>query len=113
MGVKTGVPYGKTMKNITYKLGCFICDGREDQSHNDGLLVDEDDVVDNEFDDGFTLSVFWRDLMVLSAEQFSEVYGMEKKNLGTKCKLYIKKLWKGSAWMEVTSTELLKNSIED
>lgn len=107
----TGVPPGKTVKKVTFNLGRSI-HGREDSSHSTGLSVDEDEVIGGEFDAGFKISIFWRDLVVLAAGQFSDKYTVERKSLGTRCKLYIQKLWNKSAQMEVTSTEMSINSIK-
>ena len=74
----TGVPSGKTTKEITYDLSQFICGGggREDDTHSSDLSMDADEMVDEEFDDEFTLSLFRRNLMVHAAEQFLEKYGV-------------------------------------
>lgn len=51
--------------------------------------------------------------MVVAATQFSEEYGADRKSLGPKCKIFLQKLWNTSAWMKVTSTEMLVTSIKD
>ena len=113
-GITTGVPSGKTMKEVSYDLSGNIV--REDDSNSVSGSIDGDDsvaVVDEEFSSAFTLSIFRRDLMVLACEQFGEEYAISKKSLGPKCKLFFQKLWNSSAWMEITSTEMLHNVIKD
>ena len=50
---------------------------------------------------------------MLAGEQFTEEYGVERKSLGPKGKLFLQKLWNSSAWMEVTSTNMLTSSIKN
>ena len=113
-GITTGPPSGKTIKEVNYDLsGHIIC--REDDANSASLSVDDDNAegVDEEFDEAFTLSIFRRDMMVLAGKHFAEEYGIGKKSLGPKCKLFIQKLWNSKAWMEITSTKMLQNSIKD
>ena len=70
-------------------------------------------MVAEELTDLFTLSVFQRDLTVTAADQFSEEYGVDRKILGPKSKLFLHKLWDTLVWMEVTSTKMLIISIKD
>ena len=51
--------------------------------------------------------------MVLAGDQFTEEYGVERKSIGPKCKLFLQKLWNRLSWMEVTSTNMLTSSIKD
>ena len=83
------------MKNISYNLARVISGGSEDNI----LLADEDDeVVDKDFTDFSTLSVFRRGLIILAVDQFVDAYGVERKSLGQKCKLFLQNLWNTLAW---------------
>jgi len=88
--VKTGVPSGKTIKEVTYYLRPFIIGGESDDVSEDShpSLGGEGEVMtDEDFISTFTLSRFRKDLMVLAVEKFPEEYGFAKKGLGPKCKL--------------------------
>ena len=51
--------------------------------------------------------------MVLACKHFGEEYGISRKSLGPKCKLFLQKLWNSLAWMEITLTKMLHNLIKD
>lgn len=64
----------------------------------------------------FTLSRFWKKLMMLAVEQFPEEYAVRTKSLGKKCKLFVLKQWSTRSWMEIgdqaTLVRLLKDQME-
>ena len=66
-GVTTGVPFGKTIKEIPYDLSGFI-ERDDDNTNSASLSVDDEDevVADEKFLDKFCVSIFRRDLMVLA-----------------------------------------------
>ena len=102
---KTGVPPGKTIKELTYELRPFIIGGDNDDGSagSDGLLGT---VMDEDFVSIFTLSRFRKDMMELAVNKFPEEYSLEKKAVGPKSKLFIQKAWNTSSWMEVPNTEI-------
>ena len=102
---KTGVPPGKTIKELTYELRPFIIGGDND----DGSTGSErllGDVMDEDFVSVFTLSRFRKDLMEMAVSKFPEEYSLEKKGIGPKSKLFVQKAWNTSSWMEVPNTEI-------
>lgn len=102
--VVTGVPSGRMNKEVVYELSTFIGDNNDDTSNSSTLSSgSNDDAVDEEFVDLFTLSYFGKDLMVLVGDQFPEEYGTEKKSLDLKCKLFVQEQWNSSAWTEIPS----------
>ena len=68
---------------------------------------------DEEFVSTFTLSRFRNDLMVLARGIFVEEYGVGKKSMGPKCKLFIQKQWNLSSWTEVSNTEVFVRLMTD
>ena len=62
-------------------------------------------ISDEEFISKFTLSKFWKDLMMMAVQSFPEEYGLDKKSIGPKCKLFIQKQWNLSSWTELSSTD--------
>lgn len=92
-------------KELMYNLSQFIIGGRDDASNGSNIsLGDDNDVVDDEFDSAFTLSLFRKELMVLAGEQFlKEEYGLDNKIIGPKCKLFIQKQWNSSYWTKIPS----------
>ena len=56
---------------------------------NDNESLDDNNTVDEEFSDNFTLSRFRKDLMATARDDFAGEYSVGKKSLGRKCKLYI------------------------
>ena len=89
--ITTGVPSGKTNKDIIYNLISFIFGGRSDDNPagSNHPLNNKIKIIDEEFSSTFTLSQFHSDLMVLACEKFVKAYGVRKKSLGPKCKLFV------------------------
>jgi len=112
---KTGVPSGKTIKEFVYDLTPFIS-GK--YSTNDDLsfgpsLDEEGEAVGEDFIADFTLSHFRKDLMGIARDDFAEEYGVAKKSLGRKCKLYVQKQWNSSAWTELPTTETFLRTLRE
>ena len=106
-GVRTGVPPGKTSKELMFDLGTFIVGGVDDDSDDSSPSLDDaDDNGDERFDDTLTLSFFCKELMVLAMNGFPEEYSILKKSLGRRCKLFVQKQWNLSSWLEVPNTEV-------
>ena len=74
----TGVPSGKTNKELEYDLEHYIIGGLVDDE--DSISSISTEYNDEFFKHNFTLSKFRRDLMVLALEKFPEEYAL-KKNL--------------------------------
>ena len=116
--VITCVPAGKTNKEMTYDLSPFVIgrkdDGGDTTSNKSAASLDgEDEVADEDFDTNFTLSRFRVDLMRMAGENFAEEYGIAKKSLWPKCKLYIQKQWNSSSWTEIPMTEMLHRTLRE
>ena len=86
------MPSGKTNKDILFDLHPYIIWGGNDKSNNSGPSDDDDDNKDIErgnedFVDSFTLSRFWKDLMMLANEKYPEKYDISKNSmeLGVNC----------------------------
>ena len=107
----TGVPSGRTTKDVNYDLKRFILPDLENESDSDS--VSSDNAIDDSFVHLFTLSKFRKEMMIIAVEQFSEEYGIRKKAVGTKCKLYLQKQWNNSSWTEIASTEELIYNLKD
>ena len=112
-GITTGVPSGKTNKGLTYDLSPFIIGGDKDDISTDSGPLEDNEVGDEEFIVSFTLSKFRKDLMVLAMENFKEEYGLAKKTLGRKCKLFIQKQWNTSTWTEIPTTEMFVQTVHE
>ena len=97
---------GKTNKEVVYDLSPYTTSGREDASNSSSVLLGDYDVGDKVFIDTFTLSLFRKDSMVLTGDQFPEEYGLDKKSLDPKCKIFIQKQWDSSSWTEIPPTEM-------
>ena len=93
--VTTGVPPGKTHKEVTYDLSPFIICGINDDSSES--VGDDDEEVDEVFANTFTLSHFRKELMAVAADQFSEEYAVGRCSLGRKCKLFVQKQYNSSS----------------
>lgn len=102
--ITTGVPSGKTIISIDYKLEDFII-GDSDSSESNPPSSKSEDQSDEFFSLSFTLPKFRKDLMLLAVKKFPQEYAIDKKALGPKCKLYFKKEWNTSSWSEIASTE--------
>ena len=113
---KTGVPSGKTIKELRYNLSPYIIGGGNDDASDDSrpsLSGEPDETDDQDFIDTFTLSLFRKDLMVIAMDKFPEEYTLQKKVLGPKCKLFMHKQWNTSSWMEIPSTEMFLRTLRE
>ena len=109
--VTTGVPSGKTHKEITYDLSSFILCGINDDSSES--IDGEDKVVDEVFANTLTLLHFRKEIMAVASDQLAEEYAVSRNSLGRKCKLYVQKQYNSSSWAEVNSTEMFHQSVLD
>ena len=113
-GVRTGVPSGKTSKELIFDLRPYIVGGVDDNLDDSSpSLDDEKENGDERFAEIFTLSIFRKELMVLAAEGFPEEYGLAKKSLGRRCKLFVQKQWNLSTWLEVPNTEVFIRLVKE
>ena len=115
---KTGVPSGKTIKELRYNLSPYIIGGSNDNASDDSHPSlsgepDETDDQDQDFIDTFTLSLFCKDLMVMVIDKFPEEYTLQKKALGPKCKLFMHKQWNTLSWMEIPSSEMFLRTLRE
>jgi len=112
----TGVPSGKTNKDVQYDLDRYILSSL-DQDGNASVSSCEDFELfgqrDEEFVETFTLSKFRTDLMIDAVKKFPEEYAPKKKALGKQCKLYFQKLWNSSSWSEIATTDDLIRNLKD
>ena len=88
----TGVPSGKIVSELSYDLSPYIIGGKDVSDSDDSLdSMVTNTISDEEFISKFTLSKFRKDLMMMAVQSFPEEYGLDKKSIGLKCKLFIKK----------------------
>lgn len=117
----TGVPKGKTTKDIQYELERFILHSSNEEAPNSNNSSAEASNEINEhkrendesFKSCFTLSKFRKDLMQLAVQKFPEEYAPKSKSHGPKCKLYIQKQWNNACWSEIATTEDLIRILKD
>ena len=110
----TGVPAGKTNKELAYDLSLHINSGMYDYSSSGYKQLGYNDEVNNqEFVSTFTLSLLMEELMVLAGNHFPVEYELDKKSLGKKCRLCAQNQWNTSSWTEIPSTEMLLWSLWD
>jgi len=106
----TGVPSGKTNEGIINDLDYFI-------SSPDCSDEDEIDNNDQDQDEHFvyylTFSRFRRDMILYAVNEFPEEYSVEKKSLGSTCKLFLSKQWNSSCWTEITSTQVFHEILKE
>ena len=102
----TGVPTGKIVSELSFDLSPYIIGGKDASDSDDSLdSMVTNTISDEEFISTFTLSRFRKDVMVMAVQSFPEEYGLDKKSVGPKCKLFIQKQWNLSSWTELPSTE--------
>ena len=91
--VNACVPSGKTIKEFIYDLTPFISGkyNTNDDSSFGPSLDEEGETVCKYFIADFALSHFRKGLMGIARYDFTEEYGVAKKSLGRKCKLYVQK----------------------
>ena len=51
--------------------------------------------------------------MEVARRYFGEEYGLAKKSLGRRCKLYLQKQWNSSAWTELPTTETFLRTLRE
>ena len=111
----TGVPSGKTNKEIIFDLDPYIF-SREDcmSREEDDCLDDEEAVDENErFISVFTFSRFRKLLILLAMDKFPEEYSVKTTSLGPKCKLFCQKQWNSSSWTEITDTSMFHKMLKE
>ena len=105
----------KQIKEFIYDSTSFISGkySTNDDSSFGPSIDEEGEAVGEDFIADFTLSHFRKDLIGIARDDFAEEYGVAKKIIGRKCKLYVQKQWNPSACTHLPAIEIFLRTLRE